>query len=295
MAHRVPRGVERLELDRAPDADDVSRPQPAVDPGDRRVGVGEDLRPGRGDHRVVPPDVVEVLVGVEDLGDLEAPLLRLRKAFPVVEGVDRERLPGLRAGDEIVEVAIVVTGPDLFDDHAFFLFERDGGGSVQRAQDSLRDGSASSAGRRLPLRCGLADEAETGGELGGPGMNPSAVTGPPPPGASPSRAGRPARGRGEGGLERVVVHRLAIRGREALRERVEVPVVDEPRPEPGHHRDVLLLVERGGERGARGAPGVRGEGSPLVEPVHEGRVLEGDEDPLRAVLEEPPAPASSQA
>src|SRR3546814_1338920 len=39
----------------------------------------------------------------------------------MIERIDRQRFAGLRAGDDIVEVAIGVSGPDLLDDHIFLL------------------------------------------------------------------------------------------------------------------------------------------------------------------------------
>ena len=45
-------------------------------------------------------------------------LLRRGQALLVVERIDCERLAGLAAGDEVVEVTVVVAGPDLLDDLA---------------------------------------------------------------------------------------------------------------------------------------------------------------------------------
>src|SRR5216684_4067078 len=39
------------------------------------------------------------------------------QAFRVVERIDRQRLAGLAAGDQVVEIATGIGGPDLFDDH----------------------------------------------------------------------------------------------------------------------------------------------------------------------------------
>ena len=75
VAHRVPRGIERFELDGAADRDHVSGPEPLVHVRNARtrVRMGEDLRTRRLDHGCVAADVVAVLVGVEDLRDLEPP------------------------------------------------------------------------------------------------------------------------------------------------------------------------------------------------------------------------------
>src|SRR5207237_1231593 len=65
----------------------------------------------------VAAGVVGVRVGVEDLRDLAAVPARGFQAPPPLEGIDRERLAGLRAGDEIVEVAQGISGPDAFRQH----------------------------------------------------------------------------------------------------------------------------------------------------------------------------------
>ncbi len=121
MAHRVARRIERLEFDRAPHPDHVARRKPAVDPGDLvlGVGVGEELRARRGDHRVVAAYMVAVLVGIEHEADVPALRSCAGEALSVVERVDGERLTSLRTGDEIVEVAVGVRGPDLLDDLGF--------------------------------------------------------------------------------------------------------------------------------------------------------------------------------
>ena len=54
---------------------------------------------------MVAAGVVAVLVRVEDLGDLPALRLGGGETFPVVERVDRQRLAGLAAGDEVIEIA----------------------------------------------------------------------------------------------------------------------------------------------------------------------------------------------
>ena len=67
----------------------------------------------------LPPGVVEVFVRVEDLRDLPITLLGGGQALRMIQRIDRERLAGLRAGNQVVEVAIVVCGPDLLDDPLF--------------------------------------------------------------------------------------------------------------------------------------------------------------------------------
>ena len=114
-----PGRVHAFELDRLADLDHVARLHAAIDAGDARAGavVRDDLRAGRGDHRRVAAGVVVVLVGVEDLRDLPALDARRVQALLVVERIDRQRLAGLGAGDQVVVVAVGVAGPDALDDH----------------------------------------------------------------------------------------------------------------------------------------------------------------------------------
>jgi hypothetical protein len=123
MAHGVARRVEAFELDRLADLDDIAGAKPAVDALDPvpRIGMRQELRAGGGDHRGIAAGVVAMLMRVENLRD--APALRLGggEAFLMIERVDRQRFPRRRAGDEVVEVAIGIRRPDLFDDHGFAL------------------------------------------------------------------------------------------------------------------------------------------------------------------------------
>src|SRR3972149_205420 len=57
------------------------------------------------------------LMGVQDLGDFPAPGLGRREAFHMVQGIDGERFSGVGAGDQVVEIAIRISGPDTLDDH----------------------------------------------------------------------------------------------------------------------------------------------------------------------------------
>jgi len=61
--------------------------------------------------------VVVVFVRIQDLGNGPAFVLGGLQAFLVIQGVDREGLAGLAAGDEVVEITVGVRGPDLFDNH----------------------------------------------------------------------------------------------------------------------------------------------------------------------------------
>ena len=65
--------------------------------------------------------MVAVFVRVQDLGDVPARFLGGPQAFLVIQGVDGERLAGFVAGDQVIEVAVGVGGPNLFDDHGIVL------------------------------------------------------------------------------------------------------------------------------------------------------------------------------
>jgi hypothetical protein len=75
--------------------------------------------PGAGlpDHCLVSARMVAVFVRVQDLGDIPALFLRRIEALLMIQGVDGQGLAGVAAGDEVVEIAVRVAGPDLFDDH----------------------------------------------------------------------------------------------------------------------------------------------------------------------------------
>ena len=60
------------------------------------------------DHRRVAAGVVAVLVRVEDLRDFQPAAFAAREALLMVQRIDRQRLAGFGAGDQIVEVAIVI-------------------------------------------------------------------------------------------------------------------------------------------------------------------------------------------
>ena len=54
---------------------------------------------------------------VQDLGDIPSFFLGGPKALFMIQGVDGQGLAGFATGDEVVEVAVGVGGPDLFDYH----------------------------------------------------------------------------------------------------------------------------------------------------------------------------------
>ncbi len=54
------------------------------------------------------------------------------EAFLVVQRIDRQCLAGLGAGDQIIEIAAGISGPDLFDDHRSQLLP-----TLRKARTSL--------------------------------------------------------------------------------------------------------------------------------------------------------------
>jgi hypothetical protein len=58
-----------------------------------------------------------MFVRVQDLGDVPAFFLGGPQALFMIQGVDGQGLAGFATGDEVVEIAVGVGGPDLFDYH----------------------------------------------------------------------------------------------------------------------------------------------------------------------------------
>ena len=63
-----------------------------------------------------------MLLGVEDLHDLPALVLCDGQAFLAVERIDCQRLSGLRTGNQVVVVAVGVTGPDALNNLVVLSF-----------------------------------------------------------------------------------------------------------------------------------------------------------------------------
>ena len=119
VRQRMTGRVETAQLHRAAHADDVAGRKAPVDTADaaRGTGMREHLCAGRTDEPGIAAGVIAVLVSIQDLPDLPAPRLRRRKTALPVEWIHREGFPGLGAGDEIVEIAKRVRGPDALDQH----------------------------------------------------------------------------------------------------------------------------------------------------------------------------------
>ena len=119
MTQGVTGGVERFEFDAGANLNHIARAQAAIESGNAvlGIGVGENLGAGGSHYRAVATRVIVMLVGVQHLGDTPAARGRRRETLGVVERIDGQRLAGLPAGDEIVEITVGVASPDLLDDH----------------------------------------------------------------------------------------------------------------------------------------------------------------------------------
>ena len=119
MRHRMARRVEAFQFDGLADLDDVTGLEAAVNALDLVLGAGMRQQFGvrRADDLIVAAGMVAVMVRVQHLRDVPVLCLRSGEAFLVVERIDRERLAGFGAGDQVIEIAAGIGGPDLFDDH----------------------------------------------------------------------------------------------------------------------------------------------------------------------------------
>lgn len=124
MAHRVSGRIEALEVNGLADVEDVTGADAAAHVWNATTGIFmcNDLCARRIDHSLVATDVIAMLMGIQDLGDLPAPIPGGRKTLPEVQWIDRQRVAGFRARDQIVEIAVGVAGPDLLDDHDLLRF-----------------------------------------------------------------------------------------------------------------------------------------------------------------------------
>ena len=138
MRHRVAGRIEAFELDGAADADDIALGKTAIDAADGGSGarMREDRSAGGGLHGAIAGRVVEVMMGVQDLRDVPAALARSSQHQVGIERIDRERVPGLLAGDQIVVIAQTTVRPETLYDH-FWWGERQTSGA--RAPETTRN------------------------------------------------------------------------------------------------------------------------------------------------------------
>jgi hypothetical protein len=115
----MPGGIEALELERTPDANNIALAQAPVDATDAAGGtrVRENLRPGRIYETRVTTGMVEVLVRVEDLRNGPALLPRCIEAQAPLQGVYGQGLARLGAGNEVMKVSVRIRRPDTLNQH----------------------------------------------------------------------------------------------------------------------------------------------------------------------------------
>jgi hypothetical protein len=61
--------------------------------------------------------MITVFMGIQNLRNFPVTIGGDGQALLEIQWVYRERIAGLRTGDQIVEITITVTGPDLFHNH----------------------------------------------------------------------------------------------------------------------------------------------------------------------------------
>jgi hypothetical protein len=115
----MPGGVEALELERTPDANNIALAQAPVDATDAVGGtrVCENLRLGRIYEPRVTTGMVEVLVRVEDLGNGPPLLPRCIQAQAPLQGVYGQGFAGFGAGNEVMKVSVRIRRPDALNQH----------------------------------------------------------------------------------------------------------------------------------------------------------------------------------
>jgi hypothetical protein len=123
MAHRVPGCVQAFEIDGHAHLDDVTGADTAVHIGYAPAGVPvrDNLRARGCNHGLVAADVVAMLVRIDDLGNAPSPVLRYSEALAEIERIDSKSVAGLGAGNDVVEIPVCISCPDLFYDHLLLL------------------------------------------------------------------------------------------------------------------------------------------------------------------------------
>ncbi len=98
-----------------PDLDDVPGADAAINVryATRCVFMRNDSGTGCFDDALVAADVVAVFVGIQDLCDRPAALRGDREALLVIQRINRKRVARLRARNQIIEIPVGVSSPDL--------------------------------------------------------------------------------------------------------------------------------------------------------------------------------------
>jgi len=119
MAHRMSRRVQNLQLHGFADFNYIAGSQASVDAWYCVSGVlmGHQLRIGGRDHGPIAARVIAVLVSIQDLRDLPPLVFSSCQTFAVIQGVDSQSFTAICAYDQIIEIAIRVGSPNLFNNH----------------------------------------------------------------------------------------------------------------------------------------------------------------------------------
>ena len=151
VAHGVARCIQRLQLHRLAHFDDIARRQAACHTGDAVFGfvVGQYSGTGLIHDGLIAIDVVMVLVRIENLGDFPTRLLGSSQALLAVQGIYSQGLAGFGASHQVVEIAVVVTGPNLFYEHRIYSSSFKVC-NTERKSAPLKSGRGSSASKGRP-------------------------------------------------------------------------------------------------------------------------------------------------
>jgi hypothetical protein len=79
--------------------------------------MGQQLCIGGRDHGPIAARVIAVFMSVQDLCDLPPFVFSSRQTFAVIQRIDGQSFAGIRASDQIIEIAIGVGSPNLFNNH----------------------------------------------------------------------------------------------------------------------------------------------------------------------------------
>lgn len=125
MAHRVAGSIEAFELHGLTDFDDISGADAPIHVGNEFccVDMGNDFGAGLRNHCLVAADMVAVFMRIEDLGYGPAMFFCGREALAVIQWINSQRVTSFGAGDQVIEVAIRICGPDSLNYHLSFPWE----------------------------------------------------------------------------------------------------------------------------------------------------------------------------
>ena len=123
VAHRMARRIQNFQFYSLADLDHVTSIQTSIHVGDRSagIGMGNDTGAGGRHHRAITADVVAVLMGVQDLGDVPAHGLGFSETLLMIERIHGQCLTGFWARHKVIEISPGVCRPDLLNNHGRVL------------------------------------------------------------------------------------------------------------------------------------------------------------------------------